>query len=150
MKNDYTHKRGALFGGAVLVCAMLVFGCQDSSIPVGPDVASDADSPASLSKHKEGHDPPGGGGGGGGGEVTLKVTMAGGLLTASAQAVDTKRDNKRSLFLTSNPFTVETNLANTHAEAVKLLNEDPFTLCEPFAPDNLDQATKNALVAELD
>lgn len=48
-----------------------------------------------------------------------------GLLTPSgpAQAVNTKRDNKRSLFLTSSLFEVEINLANTHAEAVKLLNE---------------------------
>ncbi|MFB3131313.1 MAG: hypothetical protein ACE10K_02195 [Rhodothermales bacterium] len=44
MKNQSVLKRQAWLGAFVLVCAgLLFFGCQDSDIPVGPDVASDAD-----------------------------------------------------------------------------------------------------------
>ncbi len=63
---NYIVRQRALLGISALLCtALLLLGCQDTAIPVGPDVASDANSPTSLSKHKPSHDPPGGGGGGG-------------------------------------------------------------------------------------
>lgn len=97
-----------------LAAAALMLGCDE----VPTDVLADAPGPSLH--HRPGHDGgPGGGGGGddgdgGGGSSGTVVSFSGGL-SAAPQAVDVKRDNKRSLETHPTEYTVTFALANTAA-----------------------------------
>ena len=103
MKTDYVLRRRALLGISALFCStLLLFGCQDSADPVGPDVASDADSPASLSKHNPNHNPPGGGGPGPDAPPAATLSLTVGMLAEAFEVKVTEKKKNRTIQASNN------------------------------------------------
>lgn len=124
------------FRGTTLITGLLstalLLGCETPPTAV-EDAESVSDAP--LAHHRPGHaggpgggDDDGGPGDGDGGGT--EVAMAEGL-TATAQSVDVKRDNKRSLEVIAGTYSVDTNLSTTRATAAGDLNPDGSVVADP-------------------
>lgn len=125
-----------LLGFAVLLCAVLVVGCQDSPVSVGPELSDPAltgTADVSTSAKK-----PGSGGGGGGTGFTVALT--GGMITPAAQEFTTFTDRTKganaSIGGTVEPFEAQFNLSATKAYSESAGNTCDFD-CDPLNP-NLD------------
>ena len=131
-----------------LSAVALMLGCDE----VPTDVLADASGP--TFHHADGHGGgpggggggPGGGGGGGGddgGASGTEASFAGGL-SAGEQAVDVKRDNKRSLETNPTSYTVTFALVNTKAAA----ESGACTFNDVATAAGIEQALIDALMTE--
>lgn len=130
------HNPRVLLGAAVLLCAALVVGCQDTPLPVAPDVEQDAEIAAKK--------PGGGGGGGGGNSTTADAGFTGFLTTTAGDFMDKKifKDDARRFEIG------EGQPAEVTASLVVGFGEVGGDACWFEGPD--DQEVRDNLVAVLD
>lgn len=118
---NYIVRQRALLGTSALLCtALLLLGCQDTAIPVGPDIDQRTGSEIAGKKPNCDEDPshPSCGDDGGGSGGGLTVEMQGGVFTVAPQDLDVQQDNKNRLGADIiHPAEYGTNLVNTKQNA---------------------------------